>query len=479
VIMKLQGRFFLSHALAAALTLAACLGLSHRAARLSFRAEESRRQAQMLSDFSQTARDAGFRREDLGLVQAMRSLLANRSVVFAAYYNPATQLNVAVPPAFAGEAWRVSSTAAGAPRERTLRNKVGVIDWRAPLDPKDRKSAWVEIAFSAEDGQRVLDLQMRDWDRHLAWILAAGLALAALLGAVMARNLVRPLLRINDGTQLVRSGRLDHLVEVERGDEIGDLARSFNSMVLQLKELDEMKRDFVAGVTHDFGSPLHAIRTTIVHLLSGKAGPVGPRHAEYLLMISNNLDTLTAFVNNLLTVARIEAAKMEPHFQPLDAGSQVSDLMKLFEAQAQEKGLEWVLNRNSKNLAVVADMTMFRQIVMNLLSNALKFTDHGKVEVALSETAGDLVLEVEDTGLGIAPAHHQLIFDKFFRVHQNTDAPLRQGSGLGLAIAKGLVELHGGAIGLESSLGHGARFTVRLPKQPNLPIPPSPGAAAG
>jgi two-component system phosphate regulon sensor histidine kinase PhoR len=236
-------------------------------------------------------------------------------------------------------------------------------------------------------------------------------------------------------------------------------------MVLQLKELEEMKRDFVAGVTHDFGGPLHAIRTTIDVLLSGDAGPVDELHSEHLLMISNNLASLTAFVNNLLTVARIEAAKMEPFLEPVDVQAQMDELMKLFQAQAQQKGLAWTLTRRSAFVSLDADLTMFRQIVMNLCSNAIKFTDQGGVDVAIAEEDGDFVLQVKDTGLGIEPRFHELVFDRFFRVRQDAKAPQRQGSGLGLAIVKGLVQAHGGKVSVESQLGQGACFTVHLPKQ--------------
>jgi signal transduction histidine kinase len=109
---------------------------------------------------------------------------------------------------------------------------------------------------------------------------------------------------------------------------------------------------------------------------------------------------------------------------------------------------------------------MFRQIVLNLLSNALKFTDKGEVDVMLSEDDGDFVLEVRDTGVGIDPQYHQLIFEKFYRVRQPEGSSARQGSGLGLAIVKGLVEAHGGRVTVESVLGKGSTFRVVLPKQP-------------
>jgi two-component system phosphate regulon sensor histidine kinase PhoR len=103
---------------------------------------------------------------------------------------------------------------------------------------------------------------------------------------------------------------------------------------------------------------------------------------------------------------------------------------------------------------------------LNLISNALKFTPRGEVEILLLEEDGDFVLEVRDTGIGIDPSQHELIFGKFYRVHQPAGTPARQGSGLGLTIVKGLAEAHAGRVTVESALGRGSLFKVILPKQP-------------
>src|SRR5581483_5284765 len=132
----------------------------------------------------------------------------------------------------------------------------------------------------------------------------------------------------------------------------------------------------------------------------------------------------------------------------------------------RERGLRLTLVKKTQYISLVADVTMFRQIVLNLLSNALKFTPAGEVDVILSEQDGDFILQVRDTGIGIDQAFQTLIFDKFYRVRQPTGAQARQGSGLGLTIVKGLAEAHGGRVIVESELGKGSAFTVILPKQP-------------
>jgi signal transduction histidine kinase len=282
-----------------------------------------------------------------------------------------------------------------------------------------------------------------------------------------SRTLVKPLQKISEGTRLVRQGKLDSLVQVQRSDEIGDLARDFNSMVLQLKELDAMKRDFVSGVTHDLGTPLHAIRSAANFLQNGKGGALTDKQGEYLLMISNNTTHLIGFINNLLTVARIEAAKVEPYLEAVDVMTHLNELTALYQSQAQAKGLTLSLVKKAPYVSLISDVTMFRQIAQNLLSNAIKFTDEGTIEMTVLEANGDFILEVKDSGIGIDPQYQGLIFDKFFRVKQPKDFQTREGSGLGLSIVKGLTTALGGAVKVESALGRGALFTVRLPKQPD------------
>jgi signal transduction histidine kinase len=324
----------------------------------------------------------------------------------------------------------------------------------------------VWLGFSQAALEKDLGEQTAKWMRLELEAGAAALVIGLLVSLWLGRQMALPLRKIRDGTHLVRSGKLDSLVEVTRRDEIGDLARDFNSMVVQLKELDEMKRDFTAGVTHDLGTPLHAIRSAINYLQAGDAGPLTEKQSEYLLMVSNSTSNLTAFINNLLTTARIEAAKVDPYPEPVDVFAHVKELVDLYQLQAKEKGIKLTLVRKTNYISLVADVTMFRQIVLNLLSNALKFTPQGEVNILLSEEDGDFVLEVQDTGIGIDPSQHELIFGKFYRVHQPVGTPARQGSGLGLTIVKGLVEAHGGRVLVESALGRGSIFKVILPKQP-------------
>jgi signal transduction histidine kinase len=474
--MKLRERFFLSHGGMVVLTLAIGFALIHEGGRLLYQRQARLSQQQQVNDFAMTAKESLAQREDVAVLNFMKSAVRNPLVVFTAYSNFSTGTRVVYPQALERQAGGAVSSSRGqavglSPPNRSLLlpNGSEILEWSSPVSLEGRAQGEVRLGYSRAALEKDLGEQMDKLTRLELEAGGAALFVGMLVSLLLGRQMAKPLGKISEGTHQVRAGKLDSLVEVSRKDEIGDLARDFNSMVLQLKELDEMKRDFVAGVTHDLGTPLQAIRSAINYLQAGDAGPLTEKQSEYLLMVSNSTASLSAFINNLLTTARIEAGKVEPHFEPVDVFTHVKELVDLYQPQAREKGVKLSLVKKAHYISLVADVTMFRQIVLNLLSNALKFTPRGEVDVLLSEENGDLVLEVRDTGIGIDPSHHQLVFEKFYRVHQPAGSPARQGSGLGLTIVKGLVDAHGGHITLESALGKGSSFRVAIPKQPWRP----------
>ena len=457
------------------LTLLISFFFVYEGARLLYQRQARLSQKQQIEDFALAARESLVQREDVAVLDFMKSAVRNPMVVFAAYSNFNSGTHAVFPQVLDREllsVWQKSGqrdkTASGSanPILYRLSNGMDIVEWSSFLQVDGRPQGVVRLGYSKAALERDLGSQTAKWTQLEMEAGAAALLLGLLVSMWLGRHLAAPLKKISEGTHLVRSGKLDSLVEVKRPDEIGDLARDFNSMVVQLKELDEMKRDFVAGVTHDLGTPLHAIRSAINYLQAGDAGPLTEKQAEYLLMVSNSTSNLTSFINNLLTTARIEAAKVEPYPEPLDVFALVKEIVDLYQPQAEEKGIKLTLVRKGQYVSLVADVTMFRQIVLNLLSNAIKFTIRGKVDVILSEENGDFTLEVRDTGIGVDPKDHQLIFEKFYRVQQPASSPMRQGSGLGLTIVKGLVLAHEGNVSVKSGLGQGSLFRVSLPKQP-------------
>jgi len=242
------------------------------------------------------------------------------------------------------------------------------------------------------------------------------------------------------------------------------LARVGQAMVMQdithLKELDRIKSEFVTTVSHDLRSPLTAI-LGYVELIS-RAGPVNPQQAEFIRRIQFSVQSITALVTDLLDLGRIEAgfdAQKEATHTALVVRF-VADNLRL-RAEARRQTL--VVNLPEALPRVWANPPRLRQMLSNLIDNAIKYTPEGGKIWVNAHIDGDLIiLSVKDSGMGIPPADQPYIFDKFYRAANTRQE--HQGSGLGLAIVKSIVENHGGRIWFESQPGEGATFTVMLPQ---------------
>lgn len=470
--MNLTRRFSLTHGFIALLAVTVTLVVILGAAYHFFEDEIRQSQESRMKAFTLAAQESYFANDDMSVLDFIRLAVKDPLVVFAAFTD--TKGKTSVLPA----AFQATNPAQGS-HVLTDGRRIKVLSSAVTAGGKTVGTA--VLTYDTDKVQALVQTQVKRWVGLAGLAGACALMIALIVSVLLSQTLVKPLRRIKAGTELVRAGKLDKLVEVDRADEIGALARSFDEMVVQLKELETMKRDFVAGVTHDFGTPLHAMQNAIELLSEEKAGPLTPGQSEYLLLLTNNLAQLGSFIENLLTSARIEAAKAEPFYEPIDALALTREIVALYQPEALKKGIDLQLLNGEDTLALVTDATMFRQILTNLVSNAMKYTLKGGVSVRLSRDNRFSTLQVTDTGIGVDPKHHQMIFDRFFRVRQGKNFPIQPGTGLGLSIAKGLAEAMGGSILLESQPGKGSTFSVKLlqrsPSFPNeLPPPQENGA---
>lgn len=452
--MKLTQRFSLTHGSIALLSVLVTLGVMFGGAHYLFWNQVHESQRRQMEDFALQSRESFYGHEDVGNCNFIRQAAKDETVAFVAFEDP-QKTRLTLPGNF-----------------KSLSLNPGtkyLTDGRTLTVLSNAVTAGGDLVGTIAIGYDESRVEQKIWDQMARWVGLGGagglcaLVVAIIVSFFLARHLVRPLKRIRAGTQEVQTGKLDKLVDVKRSDEIGDLARDFNTMVVKLKELEAMKRDFVSGVTHDFGTPLHAIKTALDFMQEGRAGPLTPKQTEYLLVMSNSTHQLTDFVNNLLTTAKIEAAKNEPYYEEVVGADMAREVAKLYESEAQKNGIEIHVVEDPATPPLVTDVVMFRQILTNLVSNAMKYTLQGSITLRLGGDAQSFILRVSDTGVGIAPENQELIFDRFFRVRQPKDFPARQGSGLGLSIVKGLAESMGGTISLESRLGAGTTFIVKLP----------------
>jgi signal transduction histidine kinase len=227
--------------------------------------------------------------------------------------------------------------------------------------------------------------------------------------------------------------------------------------------LDKLKDDFINTVSHELRTPLSITKEAISLILEKAIGEINDQQAEILGIAKNNTERLARIINGLLDVSKIEAGKVELHKQDFDIQSLLREIVQGFEGKAREKGLELRLNVPDETILVYADEDKVSQIFTNLIDNAVKFTAQGSIEVSAAEENEEIECRVRDTGIGIPPESLPKIFDKFTQFGRK-DGPGEKGTGLGLSIVKGLVEVHGGSIRVESELGRGTALTFTLPK---------------
>lgn len=297
--------------------------------------------------------------------------------------------------------------------------------------------------------------------------LTVALILAVLVAGWLARSLLRPVDELRRGMSVVASGDFEPQLRLdpERPDELGDLARSFDRMTLQLAELDRLKAEFVSVASHELKTPLSVIKGYVSLLLEGIYGGVPEQQRKVLASVSDQTDRLGRLIQQLLDISRFEAGGSRLELRPVDLNEFLSELATSFEALAVQNRIDFRLEADGDLPATVtADPDRLNEVVGNLLSNAFKFTPReGVIRLRASRTDAGVVMEVADSGIGIPSDHLPRVFEKFYQV-QNAAQPKSIGSGLGLAISREIVEAHGGTIGAESEPGRGTTFRVFLPQ---------------
>ncbi|WNV75768.1 SpoIIE family protein phosphatase [Geodermatophilus sp. DSM 44513] len=229
-----------------------------------------------------------------------------------------------------------------------------------------------------------------------------------------------------------------------------------------LAELDRAKTDFFSNVSHEFRTPLTLIAGPVAELRASPAVTADPQLAEELEVVERNAQRLRKLVDTLLDFSRIQAGRIDARFEPVDLAATTTELASVFRSAVVRAGLDYTVDCPPLGAPVHVDRDMWEKVVLNLLSNALKFTPTGGITVRLRPQDGGARLTVSDTGTGIPAEELPRLFERFHRV---ADARGRsgEGSGIGLAMVRELVGLHGGTVGVESTPGAGTTFTVTLP----------------
>ena len=292
-------------------------------------------------------------------------------------------------------------------------------------------------------------------------LLLAGLgavAVALIVGILLARTLTRPLEALTQAADRMAGGDLEQQVTVAGSDEIGALAAAFNQMSREVARANKARRQMTADVAHELRTPLTVVGGYIESMRDGVVAPT----PERLSVIYTEIEHLQHLVGDLRTLSQADAGELKLHRQPVAPEELLHQTLTAFEHQAEQQGVRLAVETPPATPAVNVDEVRLTQVLSNLVSNALRYTPQGGQVTLKAEPAGSQVtLTVADTGAGIAPAHLPFIFNRFYRADAARTGEGGE-SGLGLAIVKALVEAHGGTIEAQSDLGHGTTFAIRL-----------------
>jgi len=249
---------------------------------------------------------------------------------------------------------------------------------------------------------------------------------------------------------------------VSVANENADLVGELRVNNLQLERANRLKSEFLASVSHELRTPMNAIIGYTKLMLDGLDGEMTAQQQTDLFRVAQAADNLLGLINGLLDLAKIEAGKMELNIEEVNITDVTDEALELVRPHADEKGLQVrsIIPQGLPN--VWADRARVRQVLANMLANAVKFTERGVVSVSAAAAEGWVTVSVEDTGVGISPEAQAYVFDEFRQADSSTTRRYG-GTGLGLAISKRLVTLHGGRIWVDSEIGRGSTFHFTLP----------------
>ncbi len=347
----------------------------------------------------------------------------------------------------------------------------------SPIPVKGQIEGYLYVVLGGEEFDSVAQMLEGSYILRLStWAAAATLLFALLAGLLLFKLLTRRLRTLVSAMEAFKQSDFSEQVDwlppsnARSGDEIDRLGTTFNQMadrifqqMKKLKQIDTLRRELVANVSHDLRTPLTSLQGYLETLLL-KEGTLTPEEQRnYLEIATKHSEQLGKLVAELFELAKLDSHETQPHLEPFSLGELVQDVVQKFRLVAEKKQLRLQTNFRADLPFVLANVGLIERVLENLIENALRHTqEHGTVTVALFRENGQIRAQVTDTGCGIPPVELPYIFDRFYRVgksHQERSG----GAGLGLAIAKRILELHGSFIEAQSTINVGTTFTFHLP----------------
>jgi len=471
--MKLRTKFsFLNSFLIIAVILGVSIFLFIAEKRLLIR-EMEENQKNIINGLAQVGKESIITNDEILLINYVNLVKKTRGVVYAMVSSPQGKILAHTDVSFLGtianDAIAIKARLSNelVNQSYVSKEKENILDMALPIFINQNKMGIARIGFSEDTLHNIVEETLRKTRRRIFGVAVVMLIIGFIGAIIIAQMMTKPIKQMAKGAELIGQGKLDTTIAVKSKDELGSLARDLNKMSRQLKEIDQMKSDFVTSVTHELRSPLTSLTMYIDLFLKGGAGELNDKAKKFLTIMERSNNRLSRFIDDLLDMAKIERGKMEIKKEPLGILPIVSETVQLMKPQADEKDIEITMDISDNLPLVFVDGDRTRQIITNLLSNSIKFTpEKGKVSIKIQDEGEHVQVSISDTGIGIPPEQINRIFDKFEQVREvreRVKGP--KGTGLGLAIVKSLVEAQGGKIWVESEVDKGSTFYFTLPKQ--------------
>lgn len=302
--------------------------------------------------------------------------------------------------------------------------------------------------------------------QNLVFISTACILLIAFISFLISDFVFRPIERFTKAIISMAKGDFKQKVNIDTNDEFKKMADAFNAMIMKLDQVDKQRKEFVANVSHELRTPISSIKLLSESLLNQNEEDINI-YKEFMIDISSESDRLNNIIDELLALVDLDKEKLHINYKITYINFLLEKIVNRLKPLAEKKNIKLTLNLNEK-IQIKVDTEKIQQAIINIIDNAIKYTQKGgEVKVSLYSQSKWCVIEIMDNGIGIPESGLNHIFDRFYRIDK---ARTRKtgGTGLGLSIAHQVVTLHQGTIEVESKIGKGSVFYIKIPNDINL-----------
>ena len=321
------------------------------------------------------------------------------------------------------------------------------------------------LPLATETGTKAMFVEQRAPSSStfiIKWVLnflIYSLIAGSLLILIAAMFLIRPIKKLTEATRRIAAGDFNVRLNIKQKGELGTLARSFEEMMHDLQQLEQLRKEFVSNVSHEVQSPLTSISGYALALK--QAGVAEDERSRYLDIIISEADRMSKMSDSLLKLSLLESQSQQLRLQTFGLDEQIRRVIVAIQPQWSPRNITFELSL--KEIRLTADYDLLSQVWTNLLGNSIKFSeDGGVIGVSVKQDIKNVTIRISDTGIGISPEDQKRIFERFFKADRSHSRKY-SGSGMGLAIVKQIVLLHKGDIMVESEPGQGTAVIVTLP----------------